>query len=111
MSSNLDPYNFIVQKNDKLINIQTKKINMLIGIAVLILICVLCVYSYKFYVTEINIYPYNYNTQHGDYDLNYLIEQDYISSLSASDLTKYLSLTNPNKLIAIKQSLITSITS
>ena len=113
MSSAIDDYKFIVQKNDKLLAVQSKKTNTIIALVILILIITMFAYSYSIYVkvNQVNIYPYNYNTEQGDYDLNYLVEQNYINNLSSSDLTKYLSLTNPNKLIAIKQSLITSITS
>lgn len=113
MSTAPGNFNFIVSRNDRILNAQSKKINVLLCIVTLILISTLFAYSYKFYINygDLNIYPYDYNTEQGDYDLNYLTEQNYINKLSSNDFNNYLTLSAPEKLIAIKKNLITSITS
>ena len=113
MSSAIDDYKFIVQKNDKLLYAQSKKTNIVIALIVLILfVLFVTAFAYNVYVkvNQVNIYPYNYNTEHGDYDLNYLVEQNYINTLSNDDLTKYLSLNDADKLTAIKYNIISKLT-
>jgi len=111
MSSPFNNGDYIVQKNDKILKEHSYKIDIIIVMSVLILICTLCVYTYRTYINEINIYPYNYNTEHGDYNLEYLSEQNYVSKLSTTDFKQYLALAPAEKLIQIKKSLIKSITS
>jgi hypothetical protein len=112
MSSAPGNFNFIVSRNDRMMDVQSKKINILLCIVTFLLISSLFAYSYKFFINygDLNIYPYDYNTEQGDYDLSYLTEQSYITKLSPSDFNNYLTLSAPEKLIAIKKNMITSIT-
>jgi len=106
----------VKEREEYLKRVASKKMSFIIFLCILMIILLLFFVSYKLYVymnvLSVEIYP-STNIMGGSgvdgYDLNYLVEQAYYTSLSDSDKDIYLSLSQYDKINALKMATISQI--
>lgn len=104
-------YSFIIDKD---MQKQSFQLNLVTILIILVLGVILTIGTYNIFISmnaeNVNVYPYAYNTDKGDYDTNYLVEQYYIKSLPAGDYKTYLGLSTKDKMKAVKTYIVKMIT-